>query len=837
MTVPSETNRSGPYNGNGFTTVFDYEFKITNENYIKVIKASAGVETVLTIDADYIVSDVGNPAGGQVALTVPLPTGQTLTLIPKVPFTQEIDLENQGAYYAQTVEDALDLAVMRDQQLQEQVSRAVLIPPSEDPAQLDGLIGDILRLADSADEVDTVANHVDAVQSAADNMAAIIAAPAQAAAAAASATAAAGSATAAAASATNAANSATGAAGSAASAATNAGILASLVAGFAAMWTTVLQTTTYAEAWLALNLNGSLSTRALIKALVPQAGMSVLLTEARRSGQFVWTLGDFSAQIAADTLEGMFLKANSVAATVGAWVRQTDYLNPGMFGGVSDWTGVAGTSTNNATALQKMIDIAKLTGLPMVISSGPGFYCNATLSASNMDFVLSANFGVGRVVFGAGATDGLVISQDNFEHATHIVSPTFTTIGQETGAGLKVTYSTADSTNNRNMPRCRLVDLDVRGEVLTSHGWRDGMVLTDVHRPNVVRPSITGRRDTGFTNRNSFNKMRYGINIVGSVGAIPSDIYIDNPRIDNAQEAISASGEVEGMLVNIPVLVGVLTGVRANYSSIRPWTQVRGGHINCFDYGVRLKNSPQSNINDLLVYKYQTSDLATVGVMLDGGCDESIIEKLRLINQASNAPANGEWDGVQVVDSSYVTINGILHDRPSRTVSISGTSTSCETRNLRPVGAYTGATVAAYIDTSSGANLRIGGNRKVASAKSAAVTVLSTATLVATSGVLNVSKGERYLIHAMINTTKGATAGEFLTSLNLTGSGFGVFDHDRSSILQRTAQAASTTVSHVISAVLSVTNSGTLAVNLNGTSTGSNSDVLAGDAQISVEML
>ncbi|RUW24663.1 glycosyl hydrolase family 28-related protein [Mesorhizobium sp. M4B.F.Ca.ET.013.02.1.1] len=189
MTVPSATNRSGPYNGNGVTTVFDYEFKITNENYIKVIKAdAAGVETILTIDADYIVSDVGDSAGGQVALTVPLPTGQTLTMIPSVPFTQEIDLENQGAYYAETVETALDLSVMRDQQLQEQINRAVTIPPSEDPAQLGGLVHDILRLADSAENIDTVAQNIGAVNTAAANMAAIIAAPAQAAAAAASAT-------------------------------------------------------------------------------------------------------------------------------------------------------------------------------------------------------------------------------------------------------------------------------------------------------------------------------------------------------------------------------------------------------------------------------------------------------------------------------------------------------------------------------------------------------------------------------------------------------------------------------------------------------------------------
>lgn len=344
MTVPSQTNRSGPYTGNGVTTVFDYEFKITNENYIKVIKAdAAGVETVLTIDADYIVSDVGNPAGGQVALTTPLPTGQTLTMIPSVPFTQEIDLENQGAYYAETVERGLDLAVMRDQQLQEQISRAVLIPPSEDPAQLDGLIGDILRLAGSADEIDTVANNIGAVNTAATNIAAIIAAPAQAAAAAASATASAGSATAAATSATNAANSATGAAGSAAAAAASAAAIDYL----------------------------AVADRAALKAVNTAAHTVAYLKESGREGVFVWTAGDFSTQVASDTAEGIYAKANAIAATAGAWVRR--YSGPAKV----EWFGAVGdNATNDTSAIQAAL---ALTG-NAVLSEGKTYRTTDTIN-------------------------------------------------------------------------------------------------------------------------------------------------------------------------------------------------------------------------------------------------------------------------------------------------------------------------------------------------------------------------------------------------------------------------------------------------------------------------
>ncbi len=158
MTVSSQTNKSGPYNGNGSTTIFNYGFRIVDEDHLKVIKTSAaGVETVLVIDTDYIVSDVGNPLGGQVATTVAPASGETITIIRNVPFTQETDLENQGAYYAETVEAAFDLSVMRDQQIQEQVDRSVKLPASADASDLDEVIANVQRLVDSADEIDTVA--------------------------------------------------------------------------------------------------------------------------------------------------------------------------------------------------------------------------------------------------------------------------------------------------------------------------------------------------------------------------------------------------------------------------------------------------------------------------------------------------------------------------------------------------------------------------------------------------------------------------------------------------------------------------------------------------------
>lgn len=170
MTVPSTTNRSGPYMGNGVTTSFSYEFRIVNPAHVTVIRAEGGIETTLVLNTDYTVNDIGNAGGGSVVISPAPTTGQSIVILRDVPFVQETDLENQGAYYAETVERTFDLSVMRDQQLQEQIDRTVKIPPSADAASLGSLVRDIIRLGDSADNIDTVANNIADVNDVAANM-------------------------------------------------------------------------------------------------------------------------------------------------------------------------------------------------------------------------------------------------------------------------------------------------------------------------------------------------------------------------------------------------------------------------------------------------------------------------------------------------------------------------------------------------------------------------------------------------------------------------------------------------------------------------------------------
>ena len=116
MTIASSTSTAGPYNGNGSTTVFAYGFLVLDATHIVVTTVTNGVTTTVTPD-QYSVTGVGNQSGGSVIMNSAPATGTQLFISRNVPFTQQLDLQNQGAFFSQDIENALDLAVMRDQQI------------------------------------------------------------------------------------------------------------------------------------------------------------------------------------------------------------------------------------------------------------------------------------------------------------------------------------------------------------------------------------------------------------------------------------------------------------------------------------------------------------------------------------------------------------------------------------------------------------------------------------------------------------------------------------------------------------------------------------------------
>lgn len=169
MTVSSQTSRVS-YAGNGSTTAFAVSFYFLADSHLKVIlRAADGSETVKTLTADYTVSGAGNPSGGTVTMNVAPTSGATLVIVRNVPLTQETDYQANDDFPAESHERALDKLTMEVQQLQEQVDRSAKLPVTN-PTDADALVADIVRLADSADNIDTVANNIVDVNKTGDNI-------------------------------------------------------------------------------------------------------------------------------------------------------------------------------------------------------------------------------------------------------------------------------------------------------------------------------------------------------------------------------------------------------------------------------------------------------------------------------------------------------------------------------------------------------------------------------------------------------------------------------------------------------------------------------------------
>lgn len=177
MTISSSTRKAGPFTGNGTTATYPFTFKIFQASDLVVVRTSlTNVDTTLALTTDYTVSlnaDQNSSPGGSITLTAGnLASGLKVTMTSQVPYTQTTDLTNQGGFYPQVITTALDKLTINVQQVNEQVSRAAKLPISS-TEDADALVADIVRLADSAANIDTVATNIASVNTNATNIVAI----------------------------------------------------------------------------------------------------------------------------------------------------------------------------------------------------------------------------------------------------------------------------------------------------------------------------------------------------------------------------------------------------------------------------------------------------------------------------------------------------------------------------------------------------------------------------------------------------------------------------------------------------------------------------------------
>lgn len=123
--------------GDGANTVWTYSFLIpaAADMIVSLTDRTTGIVTVLS-SALYTATGLNNSNGGTVTYPLtgsPLTTNSNITIERSLAYTQDTDLVNQGGYYPDVVEAALDYITMLTQQLSNLGDRA-LVTPVTDPA-------------------------------------------------------------------------------------------------------------------------------------------------------------------------------------------------------------------------------------------------------------------------------------------------------------------------------------------------------------------------------------------------------------------------------------------------------------------------------------------------------------------------------------------------------------------------------------------------------------------------------------------------------------------------------------------------------------------------------
>lgn len=127
-------------------------------------------------------------------------------------------------------------------------------------------------------------------------------------------------------------------------------------------------------------------TRAALKAVNPLVDSRVLLTEPGRAGLFIWNSGNLAASVANDPAEGIFIVADDLDGSGGAWVRAGGWGVAGAdvrwFGVKGDSDGTTGDGTDDAAAMQVICNRGGTYRVPanVVIRLGSTITCGTATS-------------------------------------------------------------------------------------------------------------------------------------------------------------------------------------------------------------------------------------------------------------------------------------------------------------------------------------------------------------------------------------------------------------------------------------------------------------------------
>lgn len=162
MTVASSLARSGPYICDGAQDTFPFNFPVLDPSHVAVYTYTGNTES--RISEGFTVSLTEN--GGNVTFETAPAKDTRIAILRDTPFDQQVDLQNNTAFYPELLESMSDKLTMLVQQLREELSRCVklAVASGESP---ESVVAMILGAKDMAlDSASTAASAAAACSSA-----------------------------------------------------------------------------------------------------------------------------------------------------------------------------------------------------------------------------------------------------------------------------------------------------------------------------------------------------------------------------------------------------------------------------------------------------------------------------------------------------------------------------------------------------------------------------------------------------------------------------------------------------------------------------------------------
>ena len=128
MAVTTPKASAGPYIADGKVTQFAFEFPVADTTHVAVYIDGNRAEKGFSVS--------GGKTGGEVIFGVPPPAGSRIVVLRDVPFTQEMDLQNNTAFLPEVLEAAFDKLTMMCQMLAESDARSVKWLPAMEQEKL-----------------------------------------------------------------------------------------------------------------------------------------------------------------------------------------------------------------------------------------------------------------------------------------------------------------------------------------------------------------------------------------------------------------------------------------------------------------------------------------------------------------------------------------------------------------------------------------------------------------------------------------------------------------------------------------------------------------------------